>query len=117
MVLTAAVVSAAAAVALDHLVARGEYDKADARLSAELSGAVETAEELRGRAMASAGALARAPAVQRALVAGDEQRLERLLATRCQLRDARPPAHGSRADGAWPSLRERWRPDAVRPAD
>ncbi len=78
VVLTAAVVSAAAAVALDHLVARGEYDKADARLSAELSGAVETAEELRGTAMASAGALARAPAVQRALVAGDEQRLERL---------------------------------------
>jgi diguanylate cyclase (GGDEF)-like protein len=75
VILTAAVASATAAVALDHMVARGEHDKADARLAAELAGAVDTAERLRDQALVRAGALARAPAVQRALVSGNERRL------------------------------------------
>ena len=37
---TAAVVAGAAAIALTRLVADGEYEKADARLAAELAGAI-----------------------------------------------------------------------------
>jgi diguanylate cyclase (GGDEF)-like protein len=76
--LTAAAVAVAAAVALDRLVADGEYEQVDTWLAAELSAAVTAADALGVDAREQAVALARDPAVQRALVDRDERRLEQL---------------------------------------
>ena len=75
---TAAVVAGAAAIALTRLVADGEYEKADARLAAELAGAIRSVDELGAAARARAVRLARAPAVQSALENRDARRLEEL---------------------------------------
>jgi diguanylate cyclase (GGDEF)-like protein len=74
----AAVLAAAAALALARLVADGEYDSVDARLTAELGGAVRTVDVLGTEARARAVRLARDPAVQRALAQRDRRRLRRL---------------------------------------
>ncbi len=78
VVLCAAVLSAVAALALRQLVAHSEYDRADARLAAELSGAVRTIDSLRIDARARAVRLARSTAVQRSLAERDRARLARL---------------------------------------
>jgi diguanylate cyclase (GGDEF)-like protein len=75
---TAAVVAGAAAIALARLVAEGEYEKADARLSAELAGAIRSVDALGAVARARAVWLARAPAVQRALERREGSRLQEL---------------------------------------
>jgi diguanylate cyclase (GGDEF)-like protein len=77
VVLAAAVLAAAAGLALTKLVADSERDRADARLAAELSGAVRTIDALRRSARATAVRLARTPAVQRALAERDRERLAR----------------------------------------
>jgi diguanylate cyclase (GGDEF)-like protein len=76
--LTAALASAAVALALERVVADAEYDKVDTRLAAELAASVEAAESLRETARDRAGEIARDPAVQRALLAHEEGRLGRL---------------------------------------
>jgi len=78
VVVAAALLSVAAGLALTRLVADSERDRADARLSAELSGAVRSLDALGVAARAKAVRLARAPAVQQALAERDRERLERL---------------------------------------
>ena len=78
VIVTGAALAVAAAIALTALVADGEYDRVDARLAAELSGVVRAVDQLGGEARARAVRLASAPEVQRALVAGDRRRLERM---------------------------------------
>ena len=78
VVLAGAVLSVAAGLALTKLVADSEHDRADARLSAELSGAVRALDTLGVEARARAVRLARTPAVQQALAEPDHVRLERL---------------------------------------
>jgi diguanylate cyclase (GGDEF)-like protein len=76
--LTAAALAGAAAIALAGLVAEGEYEKADARLAAELAGAVRSVDTLATQARARAVRLARSRAVQRALARRDPGRLDAL---------------------------------------
>jgi diguanylate cyclase (GGDEF)-like protein len=78
VIVTGAALAVAAAIALTALVADNEYDRVDARLAAELAGVVRAVDQLGGEARARAMRLASAPEVQRALVAGDRGRLERI---------------------------------------
>jgi diguanylate cyclase (GGDEF)-like protein len=78
VVVSAALLAGVAALALTQLVAHSEYDRADARLAAELSSAVRTIETLRIEARARAVRLARRSAVQRALAERDQAGLARL---------------------------------------
>jgi hypothetical protein len=68
------------AVALSRSVERSEYDRADARLAAELAGAVRAVEVLGEEARARAVRLAASPRVQRALARNDLDELRRIAA-------------------------------------
>jgi diguanylate cyclase (GGDEF)-like protein len=77
----AALIAASAAVVLARDVKQDEYAKTDARLAAELAGAVGVVEELGRDARERAVRLAASPDVQRALASGDTERL-RAIASR-----------------------------------
>lgn len=68
------------AIALSRSVEQSEYDRADARLAAELAGAVRAVEGLGEEARARAVRLAASPRVQRALARNDLDELRRIAA-------------------------------------
>jgi diguanylate cyclase (GGDEF)-like protein len=70
-VLAAALLAALAAIALSRSVEQSEHDRTDARLAAELAGAVRVVDDLGGDARARAIRLAASANVQRALARGD----------------------------------------------
>src|SRR5918998_662086 len=70
-VITAALLAALAAIAFSRTVANEEYERTDARLSAELSGAVRALDDLARDARDRAVRLAAGPRVQAALASGD----------------------------------------------
>lgn len=80
VLLAALVLAVAAAVALSRSVEQSEYDRADARLAAELAGAVRAVEELGDEARERAVRLAASIEVQRAFVRGDVRRLRAIAA-------------------------------------
>ncbi|MDP9491553.1 MAG: GGDEF domain-containing protein [Actinomycetota bacterium] len=73
--MAAAVFAASAAVVLSRSVRQQEYSRTDARLAAELAGAVRVVEELAPSARARAVRLAASAEVQRALARRDEAAL------------------------------------------
>jgi diguanylate cyclase (GGDEF)-like protein len=75
VVLAAALIAALAALALSRSVKHDEYAKTDARLAAELAGAVRVVETLGRDARGRAVRLAASPQVQRALAQRDSARL------------------------------------------
>src|ERR671914_120316 len=77
-VVTAALLAALAAVALSRTVANEEYERTDARLSAELAGAVRALDDLARDARDRAVRLAAGPRVQAALASGDTATLDRI---------------------------------------
>jgi diguanylate cyclase (GGDEF)-like protein len=87
----AALLAGIAAFALARNVEREEYAQTDARLAAELAGAVRAVERLGADARASAVELAASAEVQRALAAGDAERLRAIA--------ARTPGVGFEWDG------------------
>jgi diguanylate cyclase (GGDEF)-like protein len=76
VVVAAAVVAALAAVALSRSVEQSEHDRADARLAAELAGAVRVVDDLGRAARGRAVRLAASSEVQRAFALGDVARLK-----------------------------------------
>jgi diguanylate cyclase (GGDEF)-like protein len=80
VVVGAAVLAAVAAVALSRSIEQGEYRETDARLSAELAGAVRAVEGLATEARGRAVRLAASSRVQRAFALGDRQALQRIAA-------------------------------------
>jgi diguanylate cyclase (GGDEF)-like protein len=78
IVLAAALIGGVAAVALSRSVKHDEYAKTDARLTAELAGAVRVVERLGRGARARAVRLAASPDVQRALARGDIAQLREI---------------------------------------
>ena len=73
--MAAAVLAASAAIVLSRSIEQQEYARTDARLAAELAGAVRVVEELGPSARARAVRLAASPEVQRALARRDEAAL------------------------------------------
>ena len=80
VVLAAAVLAVFAAVGLSRSVERSEYDRVDARLAAELAGAVRVVDGLGRGARDRAIRLAASSEVQRALAHGDLRRLREIAA-------------------------------------
>jgi diguanylate cyclase (GGDEF)-like protein len=97
VVLAAALLTASVAVTLMRSVKREEYEKADARLAAELAAAVRVVDGLGRDARARAVRLAGRPDVQRALERGDTDRLQSI-ATAAQ--DVGFEANGTRVGTA-----------------
>jgi diguanylate cyclase (GGDEF)-like protein len=80
-VIAAAVVAALAAVALSRSVEQSEHDRTDARLAAELAGAVRAVDDLGQDARRRAVRLAADADVQRAFARGDVARLGQIAET------------------------------------
>jgi diguanylate cyclase (GGDEF)-like protein len=78
VVLTAALLAGVAAVALSRTVVSEEHDRTDARLSAELAGAVRSVDGLAQEARDRAVRLAASREVQRAMAEGDTASLRRI---------------------------------------
>jgi diguanylate cyclase (GGDEF)-like protein len=92
VVLAAALIAASVAIALSRGIEHAEYAKADARLAAELAGAVRAVDVLGLDARARAVRLAARPDVQRALAGGDATYLRAIA--------ARTPGVGFEAGGS-----------------
>jgi diguanylate cyclase (GGDEF)-like protein len=80
VVVAAGALAAFAALTLSGDVEQSEYDRVDARLAAELAGAVRAVDELGHEARSRAVRIAADPEVQRALVQGDDGRLRAIAA-------------------------------------
>ncbi len=78
VVLTAALLAGVAAVALSRTVVSEEHERTDARLSAELAGAVRSVDGLAQEARDRAVRLAASREVQRAMAEGDTASLRRI---------------------------------------
>jgi diguanylate cyclase (GGDEF)-like protein len=102
VLVSAGLLAAVVAVALSRSVQQSEYDRADARLAAELAGAVRAVEGLGEGARARAVRLAASLEVQRAFARNDLDRLRRIAATSPGVGFARGERHlaGTRAEGA-----------------
>jgi diguanylate cyclase (GGDEF)-like protein len=96
-VVTAALLAAFAAIALSRTVADDEYERTDARLTAELAGAVRALDDLAPDARERAVRLAAGPRVQSALARGDTETLDRIAAG---VPDVRFETDGMRIAGA-----------------
>jgi diguanylate cyclase (GGDEF)-like protein len=96
-VITAALLAALAAIALSRTVTNEEYERTDARLSAELAGAVRALDDLAQDARDRAVRLAAGPQVQAALARGDTETLDRIAAG---VPDVRFETDGMRIAGA-----------------
>ena len=80
VLLSAGLLAAVVAVALSRSVQQSEYDRADARLVAELAGAVRAVDSLGAEARARAVRLAASLQVQRAFARNDIDRLRQIAA-------------------------------------
>ena len=102
VLLAAALLAVVGAVALSRSVEQSEYDRTDARLAAELGGAVRAVEGLGQEARARAIRLATSPRVQRAFAQGDVRRLREIAAASPGVGFARGDRHlaGERGAGA-----------------